>query len=205
MKTRTIYALAITIILYLPLAYSSELEKPFPDGPPYKQQVFFNSGMLFVPHVQINNTTYIDATLNLNNDGTYHLAGISQLKKEEDILAKKIASMPCGIAHTLERFSALRAITNQGVYCIVKTTSITIEGARELKYLFINDGIAEVITDYRNDPFRGEVNLASTLYENIEFGYIINDNFVTESELANIKFDYNYILKLSKNNIEEIY
>ena len=89
-------------------------------------------------------------------------------------------------------------------YCLVKTLLTTIEGGRILSYLFIENGLASIIIDARDDTFRGCCqHLYSIQYNNMQFAYTQKEAFIEQSTLADIDFERNYILMLTGNEVED--
>ncbi len=213
-NTITSYTLSfIALIMYPSLLLSSQGEEPFFIWKPYIPLTSYNSNFidnsaaLSVPGVRVNGTDiYTDVFLKLNADNTFTLRKAKKLDKEEAIFFRKIRSRPCGLAATLERFSAYRNTVKKGTYCLSKSFR-TVEGDRIVTYLFIEDKSIQTITDYRND-LNGDSNLpfSSALWESVEFGYMDENEFIKETTLSDIKFDREYILKLiGKNGIDGIY
>lgn len=163
-----------------------------------------SSNLLFVPEVEIDGHIYIDGVLSLMENGKYRVNGLTALEPAQESLLKKINSIPCGQADTLGRFSAYMSFINGNTaYCLVKTQLITVEGGRILSYLFIENGLASIIIDARNDTFRGCCrHLYDAQYNGIQFGYIKDDIFVEQSTLTDIDFERDYILKLIGNGVE---
>lgn len=171
------------------------------------ESVFYSSelNMLFVPEVEINGKMYIKGVLHLDNNGIYTVNSLTMLDAEQESLLLKINSHPCGQPDALGKFSAYRNfIKGDTEFCLVDVSSVTVEGGKILSYLFIENGSAQVITDTRNDTFRDCcLYLLNSNYDDLKFGYIKGDVFVEESDLSNIDFEREYILKLTGDGLED--
>lgn len=192
----------ILFFIYLSSVQAVQMDQSL-EGPPYAPSTFYNSNQLYVPEVTIDNLTYIKGILELQDNGEYRVNSLTKLELDQEGLAKKIKSIPCGLADNLGQFSAYLSVINLKNYCLVKTRLISVEGNRVLDYLFIENGSISVITDYRNDPFRNSPYITSTPYDDIEFGYMDNDTFLKQETLENIDLERSYILKLiGKSGVE---
>ena len=198
----------IILVVHLPVVLFAQ-EEPFLLGRSYKPQTHYNSssGLLLIPKIRVDGEhVFINAYLTLKGDKTYELSnyGLKKLNEEEVLLANRIQSRPCGLADTLGRFSAYRSVNNQEEFCLVKSFS-TVEGDRIVTYLFIGKNSIQMIIDYRNDKNGGGRTFDSSLYETVEFGYMDNNEFIKEEILGNIKFERDYFLRLTGDNIVRIY
>jgi len=171
------------------------------------ESVFYSSSSnnLFIPEVEIDGHMYIKGVLHLDDNGRYRVNGLTKLENVQEDLLLKINSIPCGQTDTLGRLAAYRAFKDgHKSYCLVKTVSITVEGGKILSYLFIENGVAQIITDTRNDTFRGCcLFLYSTNYANVQFGYIKDGLLVGQSALSDIDFEREYTLKVTGDDMEE--
>lgn len=166
----------------------------------YAESVFYSSALnlLFLPEVKINGQMYIKGVLKLDDNGQYTVNSLTQLDTEQKVLLDKTKSIPCGPADTLGRLAAYRSfIDGSNSYCLVKLTT-TVEGGIILRYLFIENGQVQTITDTRDDAFAGCcLFLRSTQYNDVQFGYLEADVLVEQNKLADINFERDYLLKIN--------
>lgn len=165
-----------------------------------------NLELLSVPEVKIDGQTYILGGVYLKSNGEYDVSHLIKLEPEQAALVDKINSIPCGSADNLSKLAAQHVfIDGHKSYCLVDIPITTVEGGKIYRYLFIENGTAQVIIDVRDDLFAGCCEfLRSMTFHTMRFGYQSANGFIEQMSLAEIDLSREYILKLSVQNVNDL-